>query len=112
MAVSIFQCPVYRSLKSKRTVPRDGASYTGSDNRWGGTFGSRGGLRGWNVSRGAVPTTVVQGRFLWYGGFPFLPNPVLMNYTHAAAILIVVFLHSFCFTTGTFYIAIYFQVRF
>lgn len=27
------------------------------------------------------------------------------------AILIVVFLHSFCFTTGTFYIAIYFQVR-
>jgi len=32
--------------------------------------------------------------------------------THTASILIVVFLHSFCFTTGTFYIAIYFQVRF
>ena len=31
--------------------------------------------------------------------------------THTVAILIVVFLHSFCFTVGTFYIAIYFQVR-
>ena len=31
---------------------------------------------------------------------------------HTVAILIVVFLHSFCFATGTYYIAIYFQVRF
>lgn len=31
--------------------------------------------------------------------------------TRTVAILVVVFLHSFCFTAGTFYVAIYFQVR-
>ena len=37
-------------------------------------------------------------------------NAVFMDHG-TVAILIVVFLHSFCFTAGTFYIAIYFQVR-
>ena len=100
-----------RPLKPKCTVPRDGANHTRLHNRWDGPISSRSGLRGCNVSRGVVPTTIIQGHFMWYCDIPFRQTRH-SQITHTAAILIVVFLHSFCFTTGTFYIAIYFQVRF
>ena len=47
------------------------------------------------------------------GTVTFLPHLALYSRAmDTVSILVVVFLHSFCFTAGTFYITIYFQVRF
>jgi len=83
MGVSGFRRSVYRPLKPKRTIPRDVAKHAGPHNRWGGPLSSRSGLRGQNVSGGAVPTAIVQGYFVWYCGFPFPPNPALTNHAHS-----------------------------
>lgn len=70
-------------LKSDRMEYRDGANYAGPHNWWGSPVGSRSILRGRNVSRGAVPTPIVQGDLMWYCGFPFPSDLVFINDAHS-----------------------------
>jgi hypothetical protein len=95
--VSRLQCSVYGPLKSKRAVPRDGADYTGPHNRWGGSVGSRSGLRGGTSREALFPPQLFKDVSCGTVTSPFCQTRH-SQMTHTVAILIVVFLHSFCFT--------------